>query len=390
MLLRATLVALSLWLSFAPSNPLSEDVAHTIIHSSPHGHGAVWNYEEGTVLVGMDTLWRTTQDPAILAYIQTCVDRFVGDDGSIRTYKRDQFTLDNVLMGRQLLVLYDATRQQKYKLAADMLYAQLKAQPHTPSGGFWHKKRYPNQMWLDGLYMAEPFYAEYAVRFHHPQDFRDIALQFRLIEDHTRDRRNGLLYHAWDESHTERWANPATGDSPTFWSRGMGWFGMALVDTLDVLPVDTPAHAELLAMLKRFAHAIAAQQDSHGVWQQVTDKAGQPGNYEESSASAMFVYTLAKGIRKGWLPASYLAVAQSGYAALQHQFLEDHNGTVQFTSTAGAVGLGGSPTYRDGNYAYYTGVQSLTNDDRGMGALLLASVEMERLTKVDSSTVGVH
>ena len=262
--------------------------------------------------------------------------------------------------------------------AATLLYDQLQHQPRNTLGGFWHKQRYPNQMWLDGLYMAEPFYAEYAVVTHHPEKFNDIAHQFVLMEEHARDAKTGLLYHGWDASKEQRWANTTTGVSPEFWARGMGWFMMALVDTLDYFPEGDPGRAQLIGILQRETEAVTRYQDpATGLWYQVVNKAGEKGNYFESSAACMFVYALAKGAHKGYLPAQYLANAERGYQGILKRFVKTGaDGDVSLTDTVKAAGLGGDP-YRDGTYAYYIGEKTITNDTKGVGALLLASAEME-------------
>ena len=365
----------------ATAAPVSQRLASTIQAVFPNGRGDSWNYDEATVLEGMDRAWLATANGSYFRYIQHCVDRFIGADGSIRTYKSSDQTLDNILMGRQLLLLFRVTGQEKYYKAATELYTQLKEQqPRTSEGGFWHKKRYPDQMWLDGLYMAEPFYAEYAQQFHHPADFDDIALQFTLIDQHATDPKTGLLFHAWDSAKKQRWANPSTGQSPMLWSRGMGWYGMALVDVLDYLPADHPARPRLIAMLNRFAKAIVAQQDAKsGLWYQVTDKPHDKGNYLESSAAGMFVYTLAKGTRLRYLPQTDAASARKAWGGLLKQFTKSgKDGQLDLSGTADAVGLGGEP-YRDGTYAYYTGVEQVSNDARGLGAVLLAANEIERM-----------
>jgi unsaturated rhamnogalacturonyl hydrolase len=278
-----------------------------------------------------------------------------------------------------LLLLYKVTGQEKYRKAAALLRQQLKTHPRTSEGGFWHKKIYPSQMWLDGLYMGEPFYAEYAATFHEDADFDDIARQFMLMEMHARDPNTGLLYHGWDESKQQRWANPQTGRSPNFWGRAMGWYAMALVDTLDYFPKDHPQRNSLIAILKRLAAAVEKYQDrKSGLWYQVVDKAGAPGNYLEASASCMFVYALAKAVREDYLPASYLRVAAQGYQGIQKHFIEpETGGQVNLKGTVSVAGLGGNP-YRDGSYQYYLSERVVTNDPKGMGAFLLASTEMER------------
>jgi unsaturated rhamnogalacturonyl hydrolase len=345
---------------------------------APPGGRWAWNYELGTLLEGFDAVWLNTADGRYYKFIKASVDQFVTPDGTIPTWNVDEYQLDNILLGRQLLMLYGVTQDKRYAKAAKLLYEQLQHQPRTPSGGFWHKQRYPNQMWLDGLYMAEPFYAEYAATFHHPEAFNDITHQFTLIDAHLRDSKAGLLYHGWDESKQESWADKQTGLSSQFWGRAMGWYMMALVDTLDFFPPDDAGRKELLAQLERDTAAVAKYQDhASGLWYQVLDKPDAKGNYLESSVSCMFVYALAKGVRRGYLPASYLANAERGYRGILSQFIKTGSGgDASLTGTVKGAGLGGDP-YRDGSYEYYIGEKVGTNDPKGVGAFLLASAEME-------------
>jgi unsaturated rhamnogalacturonyl hydrolase len=365
--------------------PLPRIVADTVITiwkdypGATPGRPARWTYEQGVVLRGMEEIWKQTHDRRYYDYIQQTMDRYVTDDGTIRTYKMEEYQLDNILLGRMLLFLYKETKQEKYRKAADLLREQLRKQPRTSEGGFWHKQIYPSQMWLDGLYMAGPFYAEYARIFHEDADFDDIAKQFILIERHTRDPKTGLLYHGWDESRKQRWADTATGHSPNFWGRAMGWYAMALVDTLDYFPQNHPQRSALIAILKRLAAATAKYQDERtGLWYQVVDRAGAKGNYFESSAAAMFVYALAKGVHQNYLPGSYSRVAEKGYRGMVDQFIQTRpDGLVDFKGTVSVGGLGGNP-YRDGSYEYYLSEKVVTNDPKGVGALLLATTEMGR------------
>jgi unsaturated rhamnogalacturonyl hydrolase len=364
--------------------PWSDRAANAAIERWPDGRfvpaGArwAWNYELGTLLEGVDAVWLNTADPRYYNYIKSSVDQFVGPDGSIPTWKVEEYQLDNILLGRQLLLLYGVTQDQRYAKAATLLYQQLMHQPRTPSGGFWHKQRYPNQMWLDGLYMAEPFYAEYASTFNHPEAFNDITHQFVLMDEHARDPRTGLLYHGWDESKQERWADKQTGVSSQFWARAMGWYLMALVDTLPYYPEEDAGRKELVTLLERDAAAVARYQDgATGLWYQVLDQAGAKGNYLESSASCMFVYALAKGVRQGYLPQGYLATAERGYKGILDHFIEAGPGdSVSLTGTVKVGSLGGD-LYRDGSYTYYIGEKTVTNDPKGVGAFLLASAEIE-------------
>jgi unsaturated rhamnogalacturonyl hydrolase len=346
----------------------------------PEGATVKWNYDQGVVLRGMEGLWYNTGDGRYFRYIQQCMDRLVDKQGNIATYKLEDYNLDNILCGRILLLLYKVTNLDKYYKAAVTLRQQLKDQPRTNGGSFWHKRRYPSQVWLDGLYMAQPFYAEYASLFHEDTAFNDIARQFAAIEHNARNTGSGLLYHGWDESREQKWADKTTGNSPNFWGRAMGWYGMALVDALDYFPADHPGRATLQGILQRFAAGIVKVQDrSSGLWWDVLDKPGVKGNYEEASASCMFVYTLAKGVRRGWLPAGYLDAAKKGYEGVLKKFTGTAtDGQLELQGTVAVSGLGGDP-YRDGSYAYYTGEKVVTNDQKGIGAFLLASDEMELL-----------
>ena len=385
-LLALTAAATLVLRAATPDNeiPWSQRAANAAIARWPDGRFAApgapwaWNYELGTLLEGMDSVWLNTADASYFHYIQNSVDALLAPDGSIPTQKPEEHQLDNILLGRQLLLLYRVTRNQRYLAAATLLYSQLAQQPRNTSGGFWHKQRYPNQMWLDGLYMAEPFRAEYASVSHHPEDFSDITHQFVLMERHARDPKTGLLYHGWDESRQERWANKQTGDSSEFWARGMGWYMMALVDTLDYYPANDPGRRQLLAILSRAAAAVARYQDPNtGLWYDVLNKPHEKGNYLESSAACMFVYALAKGVRRGYLPASYVPNAQRAYhGILTHFITTGPGGDVSLSATVKASGLGGDP-YRDGSYAYYIGEKVATNDPKGVGSFLLAASEME-------------
>jgi unsaturated rhamnogalacturonyl hydrolase len=336
-----------------------------------------WSYDQGVVLKGIEGVWLNTADGKYFRFIQQSMDRFVNDDGTIRTYAIAEYNIDNINNGKILLLLYKVTGQEKYLKAAALLREQLRSHPRTKEGGFWHKKIYPYQMWLDGLYMGEPFYAEYAAMSHDQMAFNDIVDQFRFMENHSADERTGLLYHGWDESRQQRWADPKTGHSPHFWGRAMGWYAMALVDTLDYLPQNDEKQAVLIKILERLAVAVQKYQEpKSGLWFEVLDKGSAKGNYFEASASCMFAYALAKGVRKGYLPVSYLSVARKGYRGIVTRFIKtDPGGQVNLEGTVSVAGLGGNP-YRDGSYEYYLSEKVVTNDPKGIGAFLMASNEM--------------
>lgn len=343
---------------------------------------ATWDYEQGVVLKGFDRLWNHTHNKTYYLYMKKIMDRFIQTDGNIRTYDLLDYNIDDVTPGQIVLALYKESNEEKYKKAAAHLREQLTWQPRTKEGGFWHKHRYPYQMWLDGLYMAEPFYAEYSMLFNQAKDFDDVANQFIWMENHSCDSKTGLLYHAWDESKQQRWANPVTGQSPEFWSRAMGWYMMALIDVLDYLPQNHPKRNELIAIFQRISTAVKNYQHPQSyVWYQVTDKASAKGNYPEASASCMFVYAIAKGVRMKYIDKSFSMVAKNGFDSILKNFIEtDTNGHIHLTNACSGAGLGGNP-YRDGSYEYYIKEPVRKDDLKGIGPFIQASIEIELMTK---------
>lgn len=363
---------------------LSEEMTRTVMTiwpdslSNEPGKPVKWSYDQGVILEGIANVWKRTGDGKYFDFLQKSMDLFVQNDGSIARYKISDYNIDNVKNGRAILLLYDVTGKEKYYKAASVLRKQIEGQPRTNEGGFWHKKIYPYQMWLDGLYMGQPFYTQYALEFHQPEAFDDIANQFIYMENHALDQKTGLLYHGWDESKEQAWANKTTGTSPHFWGRAMGWYGMALVDVLDNFPADHPKRKNLVAILTRFAGAVEKYQDQKtGLWYQILDQPNGKGNYLEASASNMFVYALAKGARLGYLPAKFETVAYNGYEGIKKEFLEvDEKGLLHLNGTVSVAGLGGKP-YRDGSYEYYLSEKVIQDDAKGIGAFILASNEME-------------
>lgn len=364
----------------------SEKMANTVMTiwkdslSTSEGKPVKWSYDQGVILKGIEGLWLKTADKKYFDYMQKSMDFFVDDNGVIRTYKKEDYNIDNLLCGRILLSLYKVTLKEKYYKAAVTLREQLNKQPRTNEGGFWHKKIYPYQMWLDGLYMGEPFYVEWATTFSETASYDDIVNQFTWMENHARDAKTGLLYHGWDESKEQQWANKTTGTSPNFWARAMGWYGNALVDVLEQMPASYGKKDTLVNILKRFAAAVQKVQDAKfGLWYDILDKPTSKGNYLEASASSMFVYALAKGVRLGYLPAAYLTVSKKGYDGIIKNFIEtDAAGQTNLKGTVSVSGLGGKP-YRDGSYNYYLSEKVIVNDAKGIGAFIQAANEIEAL-----------
>ncbi len=347
---------------------------------------AQWHYEHGLLLMAIEWVWRATGDARYWDHVKGTVDLSIAPDGTIRTYNPEEHNLDQINHGRVLFPLYQATGDERYKRAIMLLRQQLASQPRTDSGGFWHKQIYPYQIWLDGVYMAGPFYAQYARTFDEPAGFDDVAHEIILTEQHTRDPKTGLLYHAWDERKQQRWANPETGCSPHFWGRAIGWYAMAIVDVLDYFPQDHPRRPELMTIFARLTEAVAKVQDqASGLWYQVLDQPERAGNYLEASASCMFTYAIAKAVRKGYLPTDWMAVARRGHEGILRDLITvDAQGLVTLERVCSVAGLGGNP-YRDGSFEYYVSEPVRANDYKGVGPFILASLEMEGAGSDDSA-----
>jgi len=341
-----------------------------------------WNYDKGTYLKGIEMVFNLTHKQEYVDYIKKTLDSFLSEDGSIKSYHIDEYNLDQINLGKMLLFLFEKTNDVKYKTAAQLIRKQLDGHPRTKEGGFWHKKKYPYQMWLDGLYMQAPFYAQYAKMFNQEKDFDDIANQFIWMSNHTYDAKTGLFYHAWDESKQQKWANKNTGCSPNFWSRAMGWYAMALVDALDYFPEQHPKRQQLITILNNLAGGLVKYQDStSGTWFQMTEFKEVKKNYLEASASCMFVYALAKAQRKGYISNSYLSNINSGFKGLISTFVtKDTSGIYSLNYCCKSAGLGGDP-YRDGTIEYYNSEPIISNDLKGIGPFIMAAVEMELAKK---------
>jgi unsaturated rhamnogalacturonyl hydrolase len=348
------------------------------------GNKARWSYDQGVILKGIEAVWRQTADGDYFRYIQHSMDYYVREDGTIHDYKPDEFNIDHVNNGKLLLLLYEVTGKEKYKKAIQLLRGQLLKHPRTAAGGFWHKKIYPWQMWLDGLYMGQPFYAGYARLMGEDSIFQDVTRQFVLMEQYARDPKTGLLYHGWDESREQKWSNPQTGRSPHVWARAVGWYGMAMVDALEQFPDNHPGKAQIQAILQRYANMVATYQDAKsGCWYDILDLPNRKGNYLEASATCMITYTLQKGMRMGWLPAQYNQSVQKAWSGIQTNFIRYSNSKeIELHGTVSVSGLGGKP-YRDGSFEYYMSEKVVVDDPKGMGAFIkcAAEVEMAQLPK---------
>jgi unsaturated rhamnogalacturonyl hydrolase len=345
------------------------------------GYNGKWSYDYGVVLKGFERVWQITGEEKYFTYIKENMDYFIQEDGSIKGYELDEYNIDHINNGKLLFVLYKETGEEKYKKACELLRKQLQTHPRTSEGAFWHKQIYPYQIWLDGLYMGSPFYAEFQTTFAHGEGIEDIIRQFRVSYQHLLDQKTNLLYHAWDERKVQPWADTNTGLSENFWGRSMGWYLLAIVDTLEILPRETEGRDLLVQMLNRTLQALVNYQDpKSGVWYQVTDKAGEKGNYLEASCSSMFVCAIARGIRLGVLDREEWEkqLVKSHQGLLDEFVLLTKEGWVNLNKNCQVAGLGGADL-RDGTYTYYISEPVICNDQKGLGAFLQALAEFEEV-----------
>lgn len=339
-----------------------------------------WNYIDGCMITGILERYEITGESRFLDFADRFLSGFVEEDGRIRTYDPAEYSLDNVNPAKNLFTLYDLTGKEKYRKALELVRSQLSTMPRTPEGNFWHKLIYPNQVWLDGIYMALPFYMEYEKRFDAQKDCEDICRQIANVEIRMRDPKTGLYYHGYDASRKMYWADPDTGCSPNFWLRAEGWFILGLVDVLEIMK-DLPMQAEsvhLQHMLLDLAKALSKYQDPSGLWYQLIALPELEGNYLETSGTALISAALLKAVRLGFLPESFRAVGEKAfYGIVDHRLTKNADGTPCVTGICLVAGLGGEQ-HRDGSVAYYLSEPVVQNDAKGVGPLLLAYTEMLR------------
>ena len=333
-----------------------------------------WNYEDGCVYKGALDLYAATGQKLFFDFVHREVSARVGADGAIRNFKADEFNIDSINSGKVLFTLLELTGEERFRKAIDVQAAQLERHPRTKSGNYWHKAIYPHQVWLDGLYMAQPFQVALSRLAAKPELARDTARQFAHVRAVLRDGATGLYRHGWDESRAQRWADPATGRSAHAWGRAMGWFAMALVDCLEFAEAfDARDRDALVELLRDVANGLMRARSANGLWHQVLDARDRAGNYEETSASLMIAYALVKGARLGFLNAEHRA---AGIAACR-RVIEHSLTLTELRGICAVAGLGGDP-YRDGSYAYYLSEPVVANDPKGVGALFMALSELLR------------
>ncbi len=342
------------------------------------GKPAHWNYIDGCMLNALLTLSHITGDPLYADFVETFTDAFIAEDGTIRTYDPSKYNLDDINEGRVLFPLYERTGDEKYRRAADRLAKQLKDQPRTAEGSFWHKLIYPNQVWLDGIYMAQPFRALYAKHFG-DRDYSDIVKQIVTVRDRMFDPQKQLYYHGYDATKSIFWADPVTGCSKNFWLRAIGWFATALVDLLEI--VDDPDALNRLGLLfVELMEGVARYADADtGMYYQVVDQGGREGNYLETSGSCMIAYAMLKGARLGWLEPSLNELGKKTFDGIICRYLEAEGEDVELDGICLVAGLGPADNLRrDGSYGYYISEPVVKNDAKGVAPFVMCYTEVIR------------
>ena len=349
------------------------------IESVREGRPASWNYIDGCMITALLAMSDITGDPRYFKFAESFIDWFVEEDGTIRTYDRKKYNLDDINEGRVLFPLYAKTGKEKYRKAADTLYRQILEQPRTFEGNFWHKAIYPNQVWLDGLYMAQPFYALYELNFG-SGDVSDTLRQIENVRLHMFDERKKLCYHGYDASRTAFWADPVTGLSQNFWLRSIGWFAVALADLCEILPngAERDRLCEIFAELITGAAPYADEET--GLFWQVVDQGGREGNYLETSGSCMLAYAMLKGARLGVLPKKYAAQGEKTFRGIVDKYLSFKDGELNLGGICLVAGLGPENNRRrDGSYEYYISEPVVENDAKGVAPFVLCYTEIKRL-----------
>ncbi len=346
------------------------------------GLKSTWNYIDGCMIKAILEMYSITKDEKYFKFADAFIDCKVNADGTIEGYDVNELNIDNVNAGKTLFELYDLTGKEKYRKAIDLVYSQVAQMPRTKEGNFWHKNIYPNQVWLDGLYMCQPFYMEYETRFHDKKNYDDIFNQFFNVQKNMKDEKTGLYYHAYDASREMFWCDKVTGLSQNFWLRALGWFSMALLDTLDKADASIgEPYEKLKQIFVELMDSMLKYQDESGMWYQVVNFGGMDKNYLETSGSSIMAYALLKGVRLGFLPESYRKYGEKAFHGICDKYLStDEEGNLHLDGICLVAGLGGAAR-RPGTYDYYMSEPVVKDDAKGVGPFLLAYTEMLRLQK---------
>ncbi len=348
------------------------------IENLRQGKPASWNYIDGCMITALLSMAEISGDERFFLFAESFISYYVAEDGSIRSYNIEKYNLDDINEGRVLFELYQKTGKEKYRLAADRLKAHIDTQPRTPEGNFWHKAIYPNQVWLDGIYMAQVFYALYQKHLG-DGDFSDTVSQIKNVRARMFSEEKGLYFHGYDASRSVFWADKETGCSRNFWLRSIGWFSVALADLIEIIPDGSDRDAlcdiftELMESISRYADPAT------GLYWQVVDQGGREGNYLETSGSSMIAYAMLKGARLGVLAKEYAAKGEKTFGGIADKYLSFENGELNLGGICLVAGLGPADNLRrDGSYEYYISEPVVENDAKGVAPFILCYTEIKR------------
>ncbi len=352
------------------------------IESIKQGKKPSWNYIDGCMMVSLLELYKATQDKKYLDFVIYFTDYYVHDDGTILGYEKEKYSTDDVSESRILFDLYEYTKNEKYSKAIEMVYEQIKTHPRTKEGNFWHKKIYPNQVWLDGLYMIQPFYTRYETLRNKMQHYDDIVRQFKNVYEIMRDPKTGLYYHGYDSERTMFWADKKTGLSKNFWLRSLGWYTVALIDVYEYMDEQMfDEHHTIKEIFKSTVDSLLAFQDPESkMFYQVPNYPKREKNYLETSGSSMIAYAILKGVRLKALPSRYLQIGLDIFNGICNKYLTIKDGDLNLGGICLVAGLGPSDKlHRDGTYEYYMSEPIVENDAKGVGPFIMAYTEVKRI-----------
>ncbi|MDE6945713.1 MAG: glycoside hydrolase family 88 protein [Anaeroplasmataceae bacterium] len=354
------------------------------IEAIKQGKKPSWNYIDGCMMVSLLELYKTTNEEKYLNFVKNYIDYYVHEDGSILGYSKEKYSTDDVSETRVLFDLFAWTKEEKYSKAIELVHEQILSHPRTKEGNFWHKKIYPNQVWLDGLYMMHPFYTRYESERNRMQNYADIVSQYKMVYHIMRDKETGLYYHGYDSSKTMFWADKETGLSQNFWLRSIGWWTVSLIDVFEYMNEQMfDERHTIMQLFKETVDSLLKFQDAETkMFYQVPNYPGREGNYLETSGSSMIAYAILKGVRLKALPQRYQEIGLGIFNGICTKYLTIKNEDLNLGGICLVAGLGPETNQRrDGSYEYYMSEPVVENDAKGVGPFIMAYTEVKRLNK---------
>lgn len=353
------------------------------IESIRQGKNPHWNYIDGCMMISLLDLYKESKDESYFQFVESFIDYYVSEDGTMLGYDRLTYNLDDINESRVLFDLFEITKKDKYQKAIFNTFQHILEQPRTHQGNFWHKKIYPNQVWLDGLFMAQPFYARYLKTYKSHLTYDDIVMQFENVRKYMFNEEKKLYYHGYDASKSIFWADPQTGLSKNFWLRAMGWYIVALIEVIEILPYDySPKTKIMIPLLQEMVDGLLRYQDQKSkLFYQIVDQGGRDKNYLETSGSLLVSYALLKSSRLGVLANPYQVIGKQIFDGVIEKYLTEVDGDLNLGGICLVAGLGPEHnTRRDGSYEYYVSEPIVNNDAKGVGPLIMAYTEIKKIT----------